>query len=1012
MPEQAQAPSSGNGVFISYSRKDKEFVRRLNDALDAHGVSAWVDWEGIPFSADWMAEVTRAIEAADAFLFVISPDSLASKVCAEELEIALRCDKKLIPILHRMPRREAPMHAKLAATNWVYLRAQDDFDATLPKLIETIHLDLDWIRRHTRLLQRANEWESSGRDQSYLLQGTDLNEAERWLMEAASGKNRVVLPLQSEYIQASRRGAARRQRHLLAGVSFALVVSILLGVYAFFQRNVALEKEDEARANAATAVANANLAATAQAVAEANEITARQNEAQAIANQNTANAQRSAARAQVYQFRPADLYTSTLLALDSWQREPSAQAEDILRQNLSLMPIPLFQMMQGEWINEIAFDLPGTRFVTAGQDGRACVWGLEDGQMRLCVRHADYVTHAFFIGAGEMLVTASLDGRVNLWNAADGTLLRSYEMGAPVNAVAVSPDEGWLAVGRADRLVTVVNLAADRVVAQLEQRGPVSALAFSPDGSLLAIATDAGNVRLWRLMSDFSLSGPQHQAPVYRLAFSPDGEWIVSVGEDSTARLGRLEEGGQRFVLSHGDWVEDVAFGPDSSWFVTVSDDNRVYAWDVATGQERWRARQEGFVQRVVISPNGNWVATTGYDHTVRIWNAASGSEMLRIPLETVGTALAFSPDSRRLVVGTAEGGIGIWDVSSLAARWGYLEFPEFVREAHFGSSGEWLVVNADDRTVRLFPLDRMATSSSGAAGTILFSSPVLTYELTVSPDARRLAVSQGDLNQALLYDIERQTAATLAHESRITDLAFDSASRLLAVGGGERIHLWDAETGEARQTIEMGAPVYALAFHPGGVWLAAGLQNRVVIWDLAHHNQAAAFDLVGSMDELAFSPDGNWMVSSSSEGVVLLWRIRPAMAFQAFSGVLRNGQANAIAFSPDSRLLALGSPEGYVYLYDLTSGEEINRLPHAYAVTGVSFSDDGRLLAAVSRKVVQFWEVDALPVIRSAELEAAACERLTLNFSPAAWTQFFDDEPYHLICPNLPQDAAGTLGP
>lgn len=80
--------------------------------------------------------------------------------------------------------------------------------------------------------------------------------------------------------------------------------------------------------------------------------------------------------------------------------------------------------------------------------------------------------------------------------------------------------------------------------------------------------------------------------------------------------------------------------------------------------------------------------------------------------------------------------------------------------------------------------------------------------------------------------------------------------------------------------------------------------------------------------------------------------------------------------------------------------------------MTSVSFSGDGRLLAVVSRKVVQFWEVEALSLLHTADLETVACGRLTVNFSPAAWQQFFDNEPYRLICPNLPQDAAGVLGP
>jgi TIR domain-containing protein len=44
-------------VFISYARENRRFVQRLHDALAKAGRESWVDWEGIPASAKWMAEV-------------------------------------------------------------------------------------------------------------------------------------------------------------------------------------------------------------------------------------------------------------------------------------------------------------------------------------------------------------------------------------------------------------------------------------------------------------------------------------------------------------------------------------------------------------------------------------------------------------------------------------------------------------------------------------------------------------------------------------------------------------------------------------------------------------------------------------------------------------------------------------------------------------------------------------------------------------------------------------------
>jgi hypothetical protein len=76
-------------IFISYSRKDRGFVLRLNQALQKREYDVWVDLEDIPPTADWMEEVRSGIEGSDAYVFVISPDSIASKVCQEELAHAV-----------------------------------------------------------------------------------------------------------------------------------------------------------------------------------------------------------------------------------------------------------------------------------------------------------------------------------------------------------------------------------------------------------------------------------------------------------------------------------------------------------------------------------------------------------------------------------------------------------------------------------------------------------------------------------------------------------------------------------------------------------------------------------------------------------------------------------------------------------------------------------------------------------------------------------------------------------
>jgi hypothetical protein len=88
-------------VFISYSRKDMEFAKRLTSELQKDDIGFWIDWEGIPPTVDWWREIEKGIEEADVFIFLISPDSAVSKICRQEIEHAVKNGKRIIPIVVR-----------------------------------------------------------------------------------------------------------------------------------------------------------------------------------------------------------------------------------------------------------------------------------------------------------------------------------------------------------------------------------------------------------------------------------------------------------------------------------------------------------------------------------------------------------------------------------------------------------------------------------------------------------------------------------------------------------------------------------------------------------------------------------------------------------------------------------------------------------------------------------------------------------------------------------------------
>src|SRR5262249_37047792 len=152
---------------------------------------------------------------------------------------------------------------------------------------------------------------------------------------------------------------------------------------------IANKNKDAAEQNAELARNNERQAKIEQQKAE---------KARKVAEQSKkiAAAQSSAARAQIYQFRPGELYTSTLLAIDSWQSIPSAEAEEILRKNISLLPIPVKQMVHAGKINSLEFNPTGDSFVTASADHSACAWKVEDGTHLFCTDSTGSVNKAVF----------------------------------------------------------------------------------------------------------------------------------------------------------------------------------------------------------------------------------------------------------------------------------------------------------------------------------------------------------------------------------------------------------------------------------------------------------------------------------------------------------------------------------------------------------------------------------------------------------------------------------------
>ncbi|KAG9309483.1 WD40-repeat-containing domain protein [Chiua virens] len=145
--------------------------------------------------------------------------------------------------------------------------------------------------------------------------------------------------------------------------------------------------------------------------------------------------------------------------------------------------------------------------------------------------------------------------------------------------------------------------------------------------------------------------------------------------------------------------------------------------------------------------------------------------------------------------------------------------------------------------------------------------------------------------------------------------------NRILVGGAGSKIRCWGTDDGkEVTKTMDAGDVVY----------------------------------------NIAVSQDGKWIVSGGGRGTA------SARVFDAESGELvtelkgHRGAVGAVDVSLDGTRIATGSDDQTARIWSLSTGNQLQRLPHHCLLAAAKFSPNGRLLATATYSSVQIYECES----------------------------------------------------
>ncbi len=252
------------------------------------------------------------------------------------------------------------------------------------------------------------------------------------------------------------------------------------------------------------------------------------------------------------------------------------------------------------------------------------------------------------------------------------------------------------------------------------------------------------------------------------------------------------------------------------------------------------------------------------------------------------------------------------------------------------------------------------------------------------SADGKSLVVAGGEGGVLLLSATAHEPPRPIGrHEGGVLAAAWQSAGRLFASSGQDgTVLLWDARSLEATAIHRGKEWSEQLAFADNGRLLAVGTGRALQLFDQQGALRHRFADHNGAIAALAWRPRSVQIAAAGNGGVRLhLLEPRPESRDYPWRGACLTASWNA-----DGRVLAAGMQDGSVHLWNVASGTE-SELPGLGAkVFATGWSANGRFLAAAAGNALVVWDFSGKggDAARPLELQAHS-ERITaLAFRPS----------------------------